>query len=207
MTRLRALLAAMPDILAAVEHITAADLRYRAFDRLAQAAIDEAATVPATEPLPMGAAGQVLVADPGASQGVSWRTPDQQAGTVYGNSVGRAVGGVDTATFNVVVNPDAMPADLGAGHVVTPMVVDLDGGQRLTGTFEGNYTGDGVSGTFTPDAATRGFDLHDAIGLNAEGLAQVRLETGAGSEPLRPATVNPPSDLPTWAEVNRQHRQ
>ncbi len=82
MTRLRALLAAMPDILRIVEPIADEKLRADVFDRLIWAAIDdaEAAGQAPTEPLPRGAAGQVLVADATSPHGVSWGAP----GTVYG---------------------------------------------------------------------------------------------------------------------------
>ncbi len=218
MSRLRALLAALPEILPIVEAIGDLDLRYRVFDTLTEAALADAAI----ESLPKGGYGKVLVADPSAPQGVSWRTPEEQAGTVYGNPVHREPTTGDTAAFNLqhvdtgasnenrllLIPTDAASAEQPQPGAVYNAAADFDGTRHV-----GTYTMDSpATGTFTPTTGAERLAwmtepaLRDAVGLSAEGNAQVRLETGAGSEPLRPA-VNPPSETPAWDEVNRQHQR
>lgn len=214
MSRLEALVAALPKILPIVENITDDLFRDRVFDALVEAATTDATSGPATEPMPMGGYGKVLVADPAAPQGVSWRSASNAAGgnetgTVYGSlpfpSVETVGGALDVNGNRLLLTPaNVASVEPPQPGTVYNAVADIDG-SRIVGT----YTGNGVSGTFTPDnhlspnltGLYSAPVLHDAIGLSAEGNAQVRLETAAGSEPLRPA-----SDLPTWDAVNRQRQ-
>lgn len=120
MSRLDALVAALPKILPVVETIGDELFRDRVFDALVQAATDDAQTAAPVTAAP--------------------------AGTIYGTSASRA-SGHDTATYNIQPQEPDQPALDTVGAITAPAIVDLDNGQRLTGT----YTGDGQGGTFTPD--------------------------------------------------------
>ncbi len=97
MTRLRTLLAALPEIIPIVEAIADETMRHRVFDLLVQAALDDAASTPAMLPAPVTLSpgnGRLDVAQ--IAEQVTWST---RTGGVCGT-----------------------PADITA-----PAVVDLDG--------------------------------------------------------------------------------
>lgn len=123
MSRLDALVTALPKILPVVENITDDDFRLLVFHTLVEVATADTLT---GERMPAGPAGAVLTVDPNSRAGVTWKLHN-------------AIGLSDNSQVRLedAARSESMPA-----------VFVNEQGSRLPGTFE--PAPDGSGGTFTP---------------------------------------------------------
>ncbi len=138
MSRLDALLAAMPRIAEAITGLDD-DLRHVAFDMLTKAALEDAA-----QPNHDGLGG------------------DHQTGVDYPATSLATQAAQDSDWQRRLYGPRVDPARFSRSDSVTAPAVFDTGDQRIVGT----YTGNGVSGTFTPDGGptTNFADLYAGTG-------------------------------------------